>query len=89
VLLLQVAVGIVSHCEAALLKLDDMEDIVLYLRQTVPQWSKPALHDMLTDCLRCDGWLWDLNGDDYGPCNVGKELRLNSLWAKLFFAVVA
>lgn len=55
---MQVAVGIVARCEAALLRLHDFEHIVNYLRQEVPQWPKADLQDLLTDALRWGGVGW-------------------------------
>lgn len=51
----QVAVGIVTACEATLLSMNDFEQMINYLRQDVPLWSKLALHDLLTDALRWAG----------------------------------
>ncbi|KAL4859571.1 TBC1 domain family member 1 [Chlorella vulgaris] len=49
--MLKVAVGIVTACEATLLSMNDFEQMINYLRQDVPLWSKLALHDLLTDAL--------------------------------------
>ncbi|KAL4430666.1 hypothetical protein ABPG75_005922 [Micractinium tetrahymenae] len=48
---LKVAVAIVHRCEADLLRMTDFEDMVYYLRQEVPQWSKTQLQELLTDAL--------------------------------------
>jgi hypothetical protein len=35
--------------------MNDFEQMINYLRQDVPLWSKLALHDLLTDALRWAG----------------------------------
>ncbi|PSC75797.1 TBC1 domain family member 1 isoform A [Micractinium conductrix] len=48
---LKVAVAIVQRCERDLLRMNDFEEMVHFLRQDVPQWSKTQLQELLTDAL--------------------------------------
>lgn len=49
--LMKVAVKIVERCERELVAMDDMEEMVTLLRQSVPSWPKSKLQDLLTDAL--------------------------------------
>ncbi|KAL0035935.1 hypothetical protein WJX77_008299 [Trebouxia sp. C0004] len=48
---LKVALTLLRHCGKALLALDDMEQVVHYLKAEVPNWSREVLQDILSDAL--------------------------------------
>ncbi|KAA6420129.1 MAG: TBC1 domain family member 4-like, partial [Trebouxia sp. A1-2] len=48
---LKVAMTLLTHCGKALLALDDMEQVVHYLKAEVPNWSREVLQDILSDAL--------------------------------------
>jgi len=67
---LKVAVHILERCEQELLQMEDLEDMVDYLRKDVPKWPRGTLQDLLTEALG-RGWtarqnevLKEINGSE-------------------------
>ncbi|KAK9820411.1 hypothetical protein WJX72_010036 [[Myrmecia] bisecta] len=50
--MMKVVLGILRHCEAALLAMTDMEQMVDYLKMEVPCLPRETLHELLTDALK-------------------------------------
>jgi hypothetical protein len=52
---MKVAVHILERCEEELLAMEDLEEIVDFLRKDVPKWPRGKLQDLLTEALG-KGW---------------------------------
>ncbi|KAL4534021.1 hypothetical protein Ndes2526B_g07096 [Nannochloris sp. 'desiccata'] len=65
---MKVAVHILERCEQELLQMEDLEEMVDYLRKDVPKWPRGQLQDLLTEALgrgwtaRQNGVLKEING---------------------------
>lgn len=52
---MKVAVHILERCEQKLLQMEDLEEMIDYLRKDVPKWPQGTLQDLLTEALG-RGW---------------------------------